>query len=191
MNLDKVLNGINFKQAADVSILREWPRSLQEQPFNSLEAKREYFDGAIIFCDSYYLPNLFEEIKDHSNRYVLISHLRDTPVTEVVFKSKPKCVRKWFALNTDFSHPDLIPIPIGIENHVGTWKGTLIDLNFWEEYDLNDTYKKESLLYVNFGGEMSPHFSHHSREPWLRHLSRQGFPAVERLPSVENLNETK
>jgi len=191
MKLNKILNGINFREAADIAILREWPRSLQEQPFEALQAKREYFDGAIIFCDSYYLFKLFEEIKDHENKYILISHLRDLAVTKSIFELKPKCIKKWFAQNADHQHPDIIPIPIGIENHVGTWKGTLIDLAFWENYSLDDTYAKENPLYINFGGAGSEYLSHHSRESWLSCLSNQGFPATDRLPSVDNLNEVK
>lgn len=191
MNLDKVLNGINFKQAADVSILREWPRSLQEQPFNSLEAKREYFDGAIIFCDSYYLPCLFNEIRNHDNKYILISHLRDEPVTRELFELKPKCIKKWFALNADYKHPDLVPIPIGIENHTGAWKGTLIDLPFWEDYNISNKYIKEKSLLVNFQGKGSQYFSHGSRQAWIEQLTNQGFHVSERMPSIENLNNTR
>jgi hypothetical protein len=191
MNLNQLLNGCNFQQIADVTVCREWPRSMSEQPFSELKTKREYFDGAIIFCDAYYLLDLFKEIKDHENRYILISHLRDINITKELFEFRPKCIKKWFAQNADYIHPDLIPIPIGVENHSGSWKGTLIDLNFWENYDINEKYTKEELLYINFSGIGSPYFSHYSRQDWLNHLISEGFNVTERLPSVENLNKVK
>jgi len=191
MNLDNLLNGCNFQKAADVVVCRDWPRSHSEQPFESIKNKREYFDKAIIFCDSYYLPELFREIKDHSNNYILISHLRDISINKNIFDAKPKCIKKWFAQNADYEHEDLIPIPIGIENHAGAWKGTLIDLDFWSKYNLNDTYEKNKDLCVNFSGAGSAFFSHHSRQDWLEHLTQEGFEISPRLSSVENLNNVK
>ena len=49
-------------------------------------------------------------------------------------KTKPKNIKNWFAQNVNYKHPNLIPLPIGLENHEGPSKGGSIDLNTLQKF---------------------------------------------------------
>lgn len=116
-------------------------------------------NGDIVFCKTDLLICLFEQIKDFSGQIKLISHKSDTPITEELFFKKPSCVKKWFAQNVDYQHPDLTPVPIGIENHDGPSKGSCIDLEFVKNNLPILNLSKEKKIYSNFTDTHSNRFN--------------------------------
>lgn len=140
MDVSEIVNGENFKSLADLVI-----------DVDTVSQVRNYKGVEVVFCKTDLLNILFSELADFNGSLMLISHLSDYPITESLFNSRPKCVKKWFAQNADYKHPDLVPIPIGIENHKGPSKGTCINQLFIEE-ELEELHEftKRDAIYVNF-----------------------------------------
>jgi len=141
MKVSEIVNGENFKSLADVIV-----------DVDTISQTRNFDRANIVFCKTDLLGSLFSELVDFDGgELTLITHLSDYPITEALFNSRPKCIKKWFAQNADHQHEDLIPIPIGIENHCGPSKGTCIDQSFIEnELDDLTEYAKSGAIYVNF-----------------------------------------
>lgn len=75
-------------------------------------------DRDLIFVRNIMLDDFFKDIHPKiKSRYILISHNDDEPVDDkyISFIEDEKVIR-WFALNTDISHPKVTPIPIGLNN---------------------------------------------------------------------------
>ena len=140
MKVSEIVNGENFKSLADIVV-----------DVDTISQLRDYKGAKIVFCKTDLLNVLFSELAHFNGSLTLITHLSDYPITENLFNSRPKCIKKWFAQNADYQHSDLIPIPIGIENHKGPSKGTCIDQSFIEnELDSLAEYTKSGAIYVNF-----------------------------------------
>lgn len=83
---------------------------------DSVADPREFEKGnRLIFCKTDRLQHLFKVLAGNQNKYVLVSHNSDFNVNEELWDLKPRCIVKWFAQNVLHLHPDLIPIPIGLE----------------------------------------------------------------------------
>lgn len=149
MNIENIINGENFKRICNVIIS---PDTINEH--------RVYDSKNIIFCKTDYLQTLFNEISELDGNNILISHQSDYEINKYIFDRKPKSISRWYAQNVNHRDDNLIPIPIGIENHTGSDKGTLIDLDFLS--NLNPTYnninKITDKLYCNFNVN-----THHNR----------------------------
>jgi hypothetical protein len=94
-----------------------------------------------IYCKTDYIGNLFEIIKNLDKKVNLITHESDYAITKNIFGFKPNCVKRWYAINVEYDHPDLIPIPLGLANDYCE-----ITLKF---DDLNLQRKQKKLLYIN------------------------------------------
>ncbi len=142
MEISEIVNGENFKSLADLVI-----------DSDCLGEKRRYKSGQTVFCKTDFLSILFSEIQDFDGELTLISHLSDYPITETLFNSRPKCIKKWFAQNTDYQHPDLVPIPIGIPNHKGPSFASIqyLDQNFIKNSLPLPKIQKNWKIYCNFG----------------------------------------
>jgi hypothetical protein len=105
-------------------------------------------DNDIIWCKTDYLKTLFLKIKDHTNRYTLISHNSDYPITKGLYQLKSLCIKKWFAQNVDYYNSELIPLPIGLENDSGPSKGSFTDYNVFG--NIQDCKEKFDTVYCNF-----------------------------------------
>jgi len=138
MNVSNIVNGWNFRQLANVVI-----------DTDTLKERRAIKGGDIVFCKTDYLDKLFEDVDDLVEPITLITHCSDHSITASTFQNRPSCIQKWFAQNADYQHPNLIPIPIGIENHDGPSKGTCIDTNFIKELPIKQDIKQDA-VYVNF-----------------------------------------
>jgi hypothetical protein len=114
--LEQAINGINLRKAANA--VHDIDRKIE---FASLR------DGDIIWCKTDYLDELFNGIREHNSKYVLITHCSDYEINEKNFINRPPCIVKWFAQNVNYNHRDLVPVPFGIENHEGTNKGGASD----------------------------------------------------------------
>jgi len=161
MNLNNILNGVNLKSISNMAI-----------DSDTRHLPRRYFDGAIIFCKTDFIPMLFAEISSHNNSYKLITGLSDYAITEEKFKLKPSCIKKWYAPNAEFKHKDLVPIPLGLENHNGPpgTKGYWTDWGLWQEYNLTSIYPKGKKIFNNFCLT-----NHPLRESWAGLLENIGF----------------
>jgi hypothetical protein len=145
--LEQLVNGINLRKAADA--VQDIDRKIN---FNTLK------DRDIIWCKTDFLQELYQGIQNHTNRYVLITHCSDREISKDDFLQKPNCIVKWFAQNVDYNHPDLIPVPIGIENHEGTNKGNAS--NFLclanNAFDFKVKNKIINKLFCNFNPRTNP-----------------------------------
>lgn len=122
MKIDRFINGANYQQAAKLVLMLPGA-----YPANKLVT------GDVICTRHEYLHGLFSTLKTHTNKYILITHSTDYSVTKEVFDSRPTCISKWYARNMDYTHPDLIPIPIGFEDHIGSNKGAFFDVPYMEQ----------------------------------------------------------
>lgn len=84
----------------------------------------------IIFCKTEYIDELFNILKNCSYDVILITHCADHDINESIFNKRAPNIKKWFAQNVNYKHDDLIPLPLGIENHTGRNKGSSTDFNF-------------------------------------------------------------
>ena len=141
MNIDNIVNGVNFKRISNIII-----------DLDTIYEKRFYNEKNIIFCKTDLIDILFNEIKNTNTKNILITHQSDFEINRERFINKPSNILRWYAQNVNFKDENLIPLPIGIENHFGPSKGTLIDLDFIfnliPNYDIKD--KIYNKLYCNF-----------------------------------------
>lgn len=170
MEINKFINGENFKKICNVVIDQ-----------NSINSKRIYKNNDLIFCKTDYLGHFFNEVKDHKNKYTLITHQSDYEINERVFSHKPESVKKWFAQNVNYKHNDLIPIPIGLENHEGPSKGAFIDLKTLENYNIEEKYEKNNLLYTNFNVE-----NHQDRIKWVQQIQSLNLNIINQKKSFND-----
>ena len=63
---------------------------------------------------------------------------------------KPNCVSKWYAINVNYNHDDLVPIPIGNDSNQ---KKTVTSINFSESI----SNEKVNKLYLNFNLTLVKH----------------------------------
>lgn len=175
--MNNLINGENFKKLANIVIDQ-----------NTYPQKRIYRNNDIIFCKTDYLLILFSEINDHDNNYYLITHQSDYEINNHIFLKRPKSVKKWFAQNVNYDHEDLIPLPIGLENHEGPSKGMFTDFDFWtNDYDLNEKYEKTNLIYCNFNPT-----NHPSRKHWILKLNENNIQIkTEKTTYLEYLENLK
>lgn len=169
MNINNIVNGVNFKRFCDVVI-----------DADTINDSRNYRDGDIVFCKTDLLLNFFDEVYDFRGELRLVSHQSDYSINEFDFLGKPKCITKWFAQNANYQHPDLIPVPIGIENHFGPSKGSLIDVEFVEKnLPMSGIPKIHDKIYCNFKN------THPNRENVRNILGSIGFIQNKDLSSVD------
>ena len=143
MNIENIVIGENFKNFADIVI---------DQENIIAGTTRSYKNNDIVFCKTDFLGLLFQETYHLDINLILISHQSDYEISEEVWRHKPTCVKKWYAQNVNFKHQDLVPIPIGLENHKGMQKGSSIDTNFISIFEpLYNNGKISDKIYSNFG----------------------------------------
>jgi len=101
---DLINGGVGFMNFADFFITPS-----NYKTFNTQILRQ----NAIIFCQTDYIDFLFENLRFSNRKYILITHFSDYHIDEAKFLRKPNCIKKWFALQTTYEHPDLIQIPAG------------------------------------------------------------------------------
>jgi hypothetical protein len=146
--VESVINGVNLQKVANLII--DQPGSFD---VNSLKP------GDIIFCKTDYIGVLFSALLSGKKEgpYKLVTHCSDYSIDENIFKVKPACISKWFAQNANYQHPDLIPVPIGLENHEGFSKGGAIVPDVLDLPLIAGD--KSNSVYCNFSL-----YTHHNRE---------------------------
>jgi hypothetical protein len=157
----KVLSGHNFASISDyIFATYEINKSIfYPLNVNVLE------NNDIIYCKTDHIFDLFEKIKYLDSSLKLITSESDYPITQNLFSNKPKCIKKWFAINVSYEHEDLVPIPLGISNSNCT-----ITLKFSNiEANKKDDRK---LLYMNHRAQTNPEerkwlYDYFSTNDWL------------------------
>lgn len=110
--MENFLNASNYKKLCDYYI------DHNEGDFFGEEIIK---NNSTIFCKTDYINELFDNLKVSKYKHNIITHHSDITIDEGMFNSKPECVNKWFAINSNFKHEKLIPIPIGIRSHEGIY----------------------------------------------------------------------
>lgn len=110
--IDVILNAANYENLCDFSII---------PPEGKLFTNDFLTRGGNIFCKTDFINYLFDNIKESKFNYNLITHHSDYPIDKERFFRKPNCIKKWFAINPTYKHPDLIAIPLGLKTHSGCY----------------------------------------------------------------------
>jgi len=133
-------------------------------------------DKHIIWCKINLVETLFDMIKGHTNRYILITHNGDWSIDEFFFHKRPRCIVKWFAQNVNYKHVNLIPLPIGLENDEGPSKGGHTNYKYLIENVKVQSYNKtNNVIYCNFNCSTNP-----IRESILEKVQAQCVVLVEK-----------
>jgi len=123
-------------------------------PENKLFTTDFFKKDGIIFCKTDYIDYLFSNLRFSGRKYVLVTNYSDFPINQSRFSKRPPCIKKWFGVNVDYKHPDLIPMPLGLYSTEGFTKNLFInfDINwFIENIDRLKNKKKDiNKLYCNW-----------------------------------------
>ena len=140
-----MLDYINTNTFRDFADYVMWSADIK--PFTTNILKQD----AIIYCKRDYIDVLFQNLQFSSRKYILITHASDYPVTITEFNRKPKCIKKWYAENVKYVHPELIPIPIGLTPNKDIDE-TPLDLDWFIENieRFKSTPKDKKILYCNW-----------------------------------------
>jgi len=127
-----------------------------------------YKKDAIIFCKTDFLNLLFDHIKFSKRKYVLITHMSDYPIDKHRFDKSPPSIVKWYAQNAVHEHPNLVSVPLGLENHTGKSKGKFTNHDWFLKNDgiLRARWKEQDTLYCNW----NPDTNQEVRKPILEKL---------------------
>lgn len=122
-----------------------------------IDQKHMFFDsatvktGSVIFVKrdfiDYFISDCHPQIK---NSYILITHNADDDVSECYrsYLDDEKLI-VWFAQNVNYTHPKLIPLPIGFANRYWT-HGDIEAINTAQAQAIDTIFIKDKLLYLNF-----------------------------------------
>ena len=112
---------------------------------NNLEIK----SNSIVFCQTDLVEHFFSILNNLNelDNIILVTHQSDKKITKKLFKLKPNSISKWFSTNVCYSHQDLIPIPIGVNNSYYEMHPSSSDIA--KAYPKTEN-KKNNMVYVNF-----------------------------------------
>lgn len=126
-NIGSIINAANYEQFCDFVFL----------PPEGKNVTQSFFErNGTIFCKTDFIVQLFENIKDSNCNYNIITHHSDYPIDEYLFNKRPKCIKKWYAINPTYKHPDLIAIPLGLKTHKGCYFEPQY-MTEWFAYNIN------------------------------------------------------
>jgi hypothetical protein len=74
----------------------------------------DLYNGCIIYTHTFYVKQLFEELRKTTKQVYVITHNSDMNVDETF--EIPDNVLRWYAQNANITHTKLTHIPIGLEN---------------------------------------------------------------------------
>jgi hypothetical protein len=160
---DEVLNSYNFARKSDFV----YSEIISNENFKNIDKtnlkiiyqdedkvfylckKFELTDNQVIFCNNYLLDSLFEilETKKELKNLKLITHQTDLSITRKLFNKKPQSISKWYSINVDYKHPDLVPIPIGLSNE---YSPKNIFKSSYEKIKYIELDQKVNKIYMNF-----------------------------------------
>lgn len=142
----EVISKHNFQNidTNDITIISEDKHSIFYKK-NKFELK----ENDIIFCNSFTIDSLFDELNkiDTLTNLKLITHQSDILISHKLFRKKPQCISEWHSINVDNKNYDISPLPMGLSNDY--IDKTLDKSNYINEKGINFE-DKENKLYVNF-----------------------------------------
>lgn len=156
----------------------------QNPLFDAVTYKLKSFklsENSIIYTNSDLIENLFKHLKNLNFRnIILITNQSDRPINKSVFLKRPACISKWYAINVDYVHKDLIPIPIGLSNDIS--KKNLTE-SFFSDVRNDFKSKKIEKLYINFNEN-----TNYKERTWIKeYFLNKEFAYIEK--SILKLNE--
>lgn len=142
----EVISKHNFKNidTNDITIISKDKHSIFYKK-NKFELK----ENDIIFCNSFTIDSLFEELYkiDNLKNLKLITHQSDRLISNKLLRMKPDCISEWYSINVDNNIKGINPIPMGLSNDY--FDKTLDKSNF-SNIKKTNFEDKENKLYVNF-----------------------------------------
>lgn len=136
-----LLNGNVFADMADLQILKP-----------SFIDYNDIYKAKTIFCKTDFLNQLFHLIENNEHNYNLITGMSDRCIDYQRFIKRPNNISKWYAVNAVYKNDNLIPIPLGIENHKHWVKGKSTD-HEWLNDNIDRLFakpKNTKTLYCNW-----------------------------------------
>lgn len=126
-NISNILNAFNYETICRYTYLPTYGKFITPDFLNG---------SGNIFCKTDFIVDLFSQLNKSRGPYNLITHHSDYPITEEMFFLKPRCIKKWFALNPVYEHPDLISLPLGLKTHAGYYVEPQY-MTEWFAYNIN------------------------------------------------------
>ena len=107
----------------------------------------------VVYTHIHLVPRFFSIIKNYKGKFILVTHNSDHSLTKEIFNNKPSNIIKWLSQNVEVDHPDIISLPIGLENS-----------RWWRKIDkknkminkLKEEKNYTNLLYINHNIRTNP-----------------------------------
>jgi len=181
---ENVLNSYNFARKSDLV----YSEIISKRKFQNIDTndttiisedkhsifykknKFELKENDIIFCNSFTIDSLFDELNkiDTLKNLKLITHQSDMLISHKLFKKKPQCISEWHSINVDNNISEISPLPMGLSND---YFGKTLDKSHYTNEKRINFEDKENKLYVNF--EVNTNFSERykliklfQKKPW-------------------------
>lgn len=141
-NLSNILNATNYEGLCDYSIVPPYGKNFTSEILTR---------NATIFCKTDYIEYLFDHLKESNYNYNLVTHHSDYPIDSQRWSLKPKCIKKWFAINPIIDDTNLIAVPLGLKTH----KQPYLEPRYmteWFAYNIERlrSNKKKKNIYCNW-----------------------------------------
>jgi hypothetical protein len=146
--MNDFLSGYNFARQSDVIFSETIPDNNTHRTY--IVDNFELNDNNIIFCKIDHIGKLFNLLKNENDikNVKVITHEGDYEANEQLFSLKPNCISKWYSVNVNYDHKNLVPIPLGIANDYAT-----IALKYEH---LKKEGEAKKLLYINHRNNTCP-----------------------------------
>jgi len=144
--MDDFISGATLANRAD-SVFSRTISQYEMPVYHNIDIK----SGYSIFCKTDNIYQLFNllNIRSDLSDLKIITHESDYAITKDIFDLKPANVEKGYAINVNYDHKNLIPIPLGIAN---SYCGITLKVN-----NLNSLkYSPTKLLYINHRVNTNP-----------------------------------
>jgi hypothetical protein len=182
INLLDVYDSVSLQRIAHVTI---YPRAYG---YSDNLALSWFKNKDIIWSSDDRILDIFAALKDSKDSYILITGAGDLPANEWLFSLKPKCIKKWFATNTDYDHPDLISLPYGINHNRAPYRCPITNFDTAEKV-FSFTHPVENKItdhvYTNFSTGTC--ISHRSKVKEI--LYRKNLVQTLRINHFTDLND--
>jgi hypothetical protein len=192
IDLNKAYNSTNLQNIAHYVIAH--------RGFNVIDTNL-FKNRDIIWSHTDRVLELFPLLQDDKNSYILITGVGDMPVNEWLFSLKPKCIKKWFAINTDYVHPDLVPLPLGFGQNKSPFRCNITNFDAAEKiFNLTPTVENKIINQIHVSFSIEPYPNHRNRVKEIlyknklvqtKKLNNANCSATTQIPWEENINDSK
>ncbi len=139
-----------YKNNSDIQIIKEVSNERASFIFYILK-NFTVKENDVIFCNTNVVEILFQSLKSTKNlkNLKLVTHQSDRPVDKSLFNKKPSCISRWYSVNVNHDHENLISIPLGVNDYkFSNYMNEDIISKFFNK--IPDTENKIDKLYMNF-----------------------------------------